>query len=180
VTLDCDGAEPLELELPPLIPLAPPGLVSVATNAALAFCVWLLEPPLDDELELELLDEAGALAVDVGDVLDCGAFDCAAADVAVTAVVVEPDVNTLLTTGSATTATAVGLVNVPDELTDTVVAGSLVDSVVVVPVVGVDDVVVLVVVGELATANVVVGSVVVVVGSVVVVVVVVVVITGVT
>ena len=92
--------------------------------------------------------------------LDCGVVDCATADVTATAVVGEPDVKTLLTTGSETTATAVGLVNVPNELTDTVVTVSLVDSVVVVPVVGVDDVVVLFVVGELAT--VVVGSVVVV------------------
>ena len=40
VTLDCVGADPPEFELPPpLIPLAPPGLVSVATNAALVLCV---------------------------------------------------------------------------------------------------------------------------------------------
>ena len=177
VTCPCDGAEPPDDEPPPLIPDAPPGLVSVATRAALVFCVWLLELPPDDELELEPLDElAGAEAVvvdvvDVGELVEFdGAVDCATADVAVTAVVVGLDVNTLLTTGSATTATAVGLVSVPDELTDTVVTGSLVDSVVVVPVVGVDCVFVVVVVGELATAVVVVvGSVVVVVVGVVVV-----------
>ena len=38
---------------------------------------------------------------------------------------------TLFTTGSETIGTAVGLLNVPDELTDTVVAGWLVDVVVV-------------------------------------------------
>ena len=90
--------------------------------------------------------------VEVGELVEFDdEVDCDTADTAVTAVVAKLDVTTLLTTGSAKTATAVGLVNVPDELTDTVVTGSLVDSVVVVPVVGVDCVFV-VVVGELATA----------------------------
>ena len=80
-------------------------------------------------------------------------------------------VTTLFTTGSATTATAVGLVKVPDELTDTVVTGSLVDSVVVVPVVGVE-LLVVVVVGVLVVVVATTGSVVVVVLVVVVVVVV--------
>jgi hypothetical protein len=71
-----------------------------------------------------------------------------------------------LTTGSETVATEVGLVSVPDVLTDTVVGGSLVDNVVATAVV--------VVVG--ATAVDVVDVVVVAVGLVVVVVVVVVVV----
>ena len=100
VTLDCDGAEPPELPLPeplepPLIPAAPPGLVRVATSAALVFCVE--EPPEEpDELELELeleelVDELAVVVVvvDVGEVvLLLGAADCATAEVAVTAVVV--------------------------------------------------------------------------------------------
>jgi hypothetical protein len=55
-----------------------------------------------------------------------------------------------LTTGSATTATCVGLVNVPDVLTETVVGGAVVDNVVVVAVGVCVVVVVVVVVADIA------------------------------
>ena len=70
VTLDCDGAE-LPDELPPLILEAPPGLVNVATRAALVDCVC-------EELGAGAGDEVVVVVEatgDAGEVVLAGAVD---------------------------------------------------------------------------------------------------------